>query len=147
MDSYKIIKNAINEVGVKSISQDMGLSSSLLYKWCQSEYSGGADNPLDRLLKLYELTGDRNLVYWLCEQIGGFYTENPPASNDISQELFYTTQKILKEFSDLLNAISLSTSDAKIDLGEARNIRSEWEELKRITETFVSACEKGTFDQ
>ena len=147
MESYKVIKKAINEIGVKSIAHDMGLSSSLIYKWCQSEYSGGADNPLDRLVKLYKLTGSKEIIYWVCEQAGGFFIENQN-QEDISEELLKTTQKILKEFSELLNAISLSTADdGIIDKGEAKNIRSEWEDLKRVTEAFVSACEKGVFNE
>ena len=37
MNSYEVLKNAITPVGAKSIAADMNLSTSLIYKWCQSK--------------------------------------------------------------------------------------------------------------
>lgn len=51
------------------------------------------------------------------------------------------TQKLVREFSDLLEVIAKSMSDGKVDAGEARRIRAEWETLKRHAEGFVRACE------
>ena len=57
-------------------------------------------------------------------------------------------QAILREFSELLEAVSSSSADnGEIDTKEAASIRKEWEDLKSLTETFVSACESGNYQE
>lgn len=149
MKSYEVLKNAITPIGAKSIAADMNLSTSLIYKWCQSkEYNiGAADNPLDRLFALYELTEDDRMIRWLCERAGGYFVKNPEAVEEVNDvTLFAATQKILTEFSELLQAISTSTAnDGVICTKEAEEIRQEWEDLKSIGENFVRSCEEGHF--
>jgi len=150
METYEILKNAITPVGAKSISADMSLSTSLIYKWCQSKdyNSGAADNPLDRLARLYELTNDDALIRWLCQQANGYLVKNNECDEFNDTVLFESTQKILTEFSELLSAISKSTSDdGQISKNEAKTIRAEWEDLKSVAEHFVCACEAGIFRQ
>jgi hypothetical protein len=136
-------------VGVKSISSDMNLSSSLLYKWCQPKDhpdAPGADNPLDRLQKIIELTGDDGPVKWLCEQSNGYFTRNPALVVKSDIPLINVTRGILKEFSTLLDTVSESIeNDGEILEDEAEEIRAAWETLKSSTESFVVACEKGQY--
>jgi hypothetical protein len=148
MESYEVLKNAINPIGVKSIAVDMALSSSLIYKWCQSKdyNAGAADNPLDRLLRLYELTQDETIISWFCQQADGYFIKNIHENPTENKSHFESTQKILTEFSDLLQAISKSTADdGQISRKEAESIRAEWEDLKSTAENFVTACEAGHF--
>ena len=150
METYEILKNAITPIGAKSISADMSLSTSLIYKWCQSKdyNSGAADNPLDRLARLYELTKDDSLIHWLCQEADGFLVKNVSQDDFSETVLFEFTQKIITEFSELLSAISKSTSDdGQISKNEAKQIRCEWEDLKSVAEHFVRACEAGIFRQ
>jgi hypothetical protein len=149
MKSHEIMKEVLREPGVKSVAVDMNLSTSLLYKWSQdqdSEDSNGADSPLDRLIKLYEITGDDRLVRWLCQQTDGFYSPNPRPHK--TAPLLQATQSILREFSELLEAVSSSSADnGEIDTEEAASIRKEWEDLKSLAETFVSTCERGNYQE
>jgi hypothetical protein len=149
MNSHEVLKKAVTEVGAKSVASDMNLSSSLIYKWCEPsepEGAGGADNPLDRLLRIYELTGDTGPIAWLCQRAGGYYVANQPPVEKEKFSLLPTTRRILREFTELLDAVSESMEDdGKIDGKEAERIRAEWEDLKSIAEGFVTACEKGTF--
>lgn len=151
MKSHEIMKEVLRESGVKSVAVDMNLSTSLLYKWSQdqdSEDSSGADSPLDRLIKLYEITGDDRLVRWLCQQTDGFYSPNPRPHKTAPPPLLQATQSILREFSELLEAVSSSSADnGEIDTEEAASIRKEWEDLKSLAETFVSACERGNYQE
>ncbi len=113
----------MENVGVKAIASDMNLSSSLLYKWCQpnnEEDENGTTNPLDRVAKIFEATGDENL--------------------------FANTHRLVAEFSDLLREVSQSyDKDGDICKDDARRTRREWKELKGAGESFVKACEKGFF--
>ncbi|MGJ8640000.1 MAG: phage regulatory CII family protein [Opitutaceae bacterium] len=151
MESHEVLKNAIGHVGVKQVAGDLNLSTSLVYKWCQANQrveDSGADNPLDRLLQVYESTGDPRVINWICEKADGFFVKKPEQVGSIGSEVFNSTQKILKEFSDLLEVVSQSYSnDQQIDGTEAERIREAWETLKSIGETFVFSCEAGLFEE
>ncbi len=150
MKSHEVLKNAIDGTkGVKQVAADMSLSASMVYKWCEpagGQEAAGAVNPLDRVLAVCQSSGSSLPVVWLCEQLGGCFVENPKPERRTRMELLSGTRNILKEFSDLLDAITRSTSDdGRVDKEEAERIRREWENLKRITEAFVRACEDNAF--
>lgn len=150
MDSYEVLKKSVSDLGVKSVASDLGLSTSLIYKWCQptdSEDASGADNPLDRLARIQELTGDTGPIRWLCQQADGYFVPNAPLQQIDAIPLLHMTRRIVREFSELLDVLTESIeNDGKIDLQEAGKIRVEWEELKSSAESFVGSCEKGTYN-
>lgn len=149
MNSHEVIKKSVSDLGVKSVASDLGLSTSLIYKWCQptdSEDASGADNPLDRLARVHELTGDTGPIQWLCQKADGYFVPNAPLQSIDAIPLLHMTRRIVREFSDLLDVLTESIeNDGRIDLDEAEKIRVEWEELKSSAESFVSACEKGMY--
>ena len=151
MKSHKIIKDAVEEIGVKKISSEMKLSTSMIYKWSQApaenEDCSGARNPLDRIFQLWEITGKNELIDWLCNKANGTYVPNPKCpENDVDSDYLIRTQKMISNFSELLAVISESIEDdGKIDNSEAQRIRTEWQELKQHAESFVLACENGLF--
>jgi hypothetical protein len=154
MKSHEVLKQAIAAGNIKELAGKMGLSTSLMYKWCQEPpvvedpEQSGAKNPLDRVVELYRLTGDAYVVSWVCEQAGGYFVENPkrPDVRDVGSAVLQNTQAMIKEFSDLLSEVSRAVEDGSgIDAKEALRIRKEWEQLKRKAEGFVVGCEDGTF--
>ena len=149
MISHEVIKESMESVGVKAIASDMNLSSSLLYKWCQPNDEvdeNGTSNPLDRVAKIFEATGDENLLAWVCQQADGFFSPNPKVGENAAESLFANTHRLVAEFSDLLREVSQSyDKDGEICEEDARRIRREWEELKGAGESFVKGCEKGLF--
>jgi hypothetical protein len=154
MKSHEVMKRAIDRVGIKSVAAELRLSKSLLYKWCEERPDArqpersGATNPLDRVAALIRITRDPALSAWLCEQADGFFVENPkpPRPGQVSGEILQNTQRLLKEFSDVLDEVSRALrDDLGIDLQEAARIRREWEELKTLAEGFVRGCEQGHF--
>lgn len=154
MRSHEILKQALSSVGVKAVAGEMGLSESLVYKWCQEappdeEAGSGTRNPLDRVMHLYRITADPEIIAWLCRQAGGFYVPNPKGAlpEEISREVFQNTQAMIKEFSDVLNEVCLATQDEGVNAEEAKRIRKEWEALKRRAESFVLGCERGMFEE
>jgi len=72
----------------------------------------------------------------------GFFVANPPERKGNPLAVLAQTQRLVREFSDLLDVIAGSMADGKVDAAEARRIRSEWETLKRQAEGFVRACER-----
>jgi hypothetical protein len=139
--SHEIIKATIDKLGAKHVASELKISLSLLYKWSEPTDESGAANPLDRVAELVKVTDDDRAVMWLCQQRGGVFVKNPtkqPGQIDVLRE----TQRILKEFSDVIQAVSIAWEDSKVTGQEASKIRDEWDELKAIAETFVLTCEE-----
>jgi hypothetical protein len=154
MKSYEVIRQAVEEQGVKAVAAALKVSPALVYKWCEppAEHEdpdqSGAKNPLDRIRELYHKTRDIHLIRWLCNQAGGFYVASPSPDLQKSRDesIFTETRTMVGEFSDLLHEVTVSVEDdSKIDLAEADNIRQKWEDLKACVEHFVVGCERGLY--
>ncbi len=152
--SYEVLKKAIAKVGVKKVAAELNVSQSLVYKWCQASQipeiwlASGANNPLDRIKRIFELTHDQAIINWVCQLDEGYYVKNPHDQVNVDSGVMNNIHHLIKEFSETLDAISRSYSDDKrISREEAKDIRKEWEDLKRIGEGFVLACESGRFDK
>lgn len=147
MNSHEVLKDSVDRIGVKAVAAAMKLSPAMVYKWCESCESPddpGAQNPLDRVARLYEITKDVGPVEWLCRKTDGFRVDNPKKAGGKKRVMLESTQTIVQEFSHLLQAVSESyADDNKVDAGEAKRIRKEWEALKVVAETFVISCEHG----
>ena len=64
----------------------------------------------------------------------------------VDQNIFNETRGMVREFSELLDAVTASVEDdSHIDSQEADEIRQRWEDLKACVERFVMACEKGHY--
>ena len=152
MKSHRVLKQVFKETSVQHVAESINLSPSTIYKWAESPDTGsasGISNPLDRTLALYNATEDLRIIRWLCEQSGGFFVENSEAldNGEQTQRLAPATSQVVKQFADLLSIVAGAASDSKISTHEAKNIREEWEKLKRITEGYVKCCEAGNFKQ
>lgn len=147
MHSHELLKEVLKKISAKEISADMGLSLSLIYKWAEppaTETGSGAQNPLDRIERLLQITNDPRIAQWVCERAGGFFITNPKHKpHDYS--LIPSTNSIVQEFADMLGVIATAAADNQISLAEAKAIRRRWEDLKSVTEGFVHHCEEGNF--
>lgn len=152
-ESYEVLKKAVDKVGAKYVAGGLKVSLPLVYKWCnepesdESLTASGATNPLDRVIKLYESTGDINIIRWLCQLANGFFVKNVDVNIDKKRNLISDMQKVIKEFSDLLNALSDSIKDNRISQAEAEQIRKEWEELKSLGEHVAICAQKGLYNK
>jgi len=152
MQSYEVLREAVEGVGVKALAAELRLSPALVYKWCQESSredhdASGARNPLDRLADIIRVTSSRKVVGWLCQEAGGFFVSNPqPTRKPQRIELLNETHHLVKEFSQLLLAVTASIeNDGFIEGDEADRIRQAWERLKSTAEEFTVACERGVF--
>ena len=151
--SHEVLREAADRIGVKALAAQLKLSQALVYKWCQEHDaddpdSSGARNPLDRLAEIMDATGDPEVINWLCHRSGGFFAPNPEVdASDFSTDLLMGTQRLVKEFSELLEEVSRSVADdGLIEPKEAARIRRHWETLKRVAEGFVVSGESGLFN-
>jgi len=153
-NSHEVLKQAIKTLGTKSLAIQLNISPSLIYKWCECAAEtedrvlpSGAVNPLDRIKIIYDATKDDEIVNWVCEMADGYFVKNAQDSaGDYERQVLGNIKQFIKEFSDTLDAISHSYSDdQRISPSEAKKIREQWQELKRIGEGFVKACELGKF--
>ena len=152
MESYEVLREAAEGVGVKALAAELRLSPALVYKWCQESArddadASGARNPLDRLADIVRVTGSTTVVNWMCHEAGGFYVSNPKgARKPLRMELLAETQRLVQDFSQLLLTVTRSIeNDGYIDGQEADHIRQSWERLKSSAEEFTVACERGMF--
>lgn len=154
MKSYEVIRQAVEEPGVKAVAAALKVSPALVYKWCEPAADesdpdqSGAKNPLDRLREIYLLTKDIRLIRWLCNEAGGFFVANPvPEIRKTADEAIYAeTRAMVRDFSELLDAVTESVEDdPNIDPDEADLIRQRWEDLKACVERFVISCERGHY--
>lgn len=154
MKSYEVIREAVQEPGVKAVAAALKVSAALVYKWCEptpeddAGEQSGAKNPLDRVRDLYMNTRDIRLIRWLCNEAGGFYVGNPApdVGRTADQTLFVASRQMVRDFSALLDAVTASVEDdSSVDRQEADIIRQKWEDLKMQVEKFVISCERGLY--
>lgn len=147
MRSHELLKEMLKTTSAKQIAAELGLSLSLIYKWAEppaADDGSGANNPLDRIEQLLDVTGDKRIAQWVCERAGGFFITNPEAKAHPYQ-LIPATNSIVQEFADMLQVIAMAAGDQSVTADEARKIRSRWENLKSVTEGFVRSAEQGNF--
>ena len=149
MESHEVLRNAFSKTSPKAVASDLGISLSLVYKWAekQSDDGSGSRNPLDRLLKIIELSDDLRIVEWICQQTGGYFVRNPKSSCEKGFQVLPATNEIVGQFSALLQEISEAALDHTITKQEAKDIRECWDKLKSYAEGFVRCCEEGDYDQ
>ena len=154
MKSYEVIRQAVDEPGVKAVAGALKVSPALVYKWCEPPADGddpeqsGAKNPLDRVREMYMLTKDIRLIRWLCNEAGGFFVANPVPElrKGLDESIFNETRSMVREFSELLETVTESVeTEPGIDPLEADLIREKWEDLKACLERFTISCEKGHY--
>jgi hypothetical protein len=154
MKSYEVIRQAVEEPGVKSVAAALKVSSALVYKWCEAPAEkedpdqSGAKNPLDRVREMYQLTKDIRLIRWLCNDAGGFFVASPKpeTTKSLDESIFTETRGMVRDFSELLETVTESMeNEPGIDPDEADQIRQKWEDLKACVEKFVLSCEKGHY--
>src|SRR3954466_4125268 len=128
MKSYDVIKQAVDEPGVKAVAAALKVSQALVYKWCEAPADvedpeqSGAKNPLDRVREMYALTKDIRLVRWLCNEAGGFFVSNPDLElrKSYDESIFNETRSMVREFSELLDTVTEAyDDDYQIDPNEA----------------------------
>ena len=156
MKSYEVIRQAVDEPGVKAVAAALRVSPALVYKWCEPPADeddpdqSGARNPLDRVREMYLLTKDIRLVRWLCNQADGFFVSNPVPElrKSLDENIFGESRSMVREFSELLDTVTESVEVTPgIDASEAVQIRQRWEDLKACVERFVISCERGHYNR
>jgi len=147
MQSHELLREVFQKCSAKQVAADLGLSLSMIYKWAEPDdgMGSGTVNPLDRIEALLRCTSDRRLVQWICQRAGGFFILNPKNNRPHPSFLIPATNEIVQEFADLLAVIATAAADNQITAKEAAVIRERWEELKSVTEGFVTCCEEGNF--
>jgi len=147
MKSHEVLRDVFESCSPKEVAAGMGLPVSLVYKWAEppTDQGSGALNPLDRVEALMRYTNDQRIIQWLCERVDGFFVKNANVAKSRSYAVVPATNKIVQEFADMLSVIATAALDNSITKGEAEKIRERWEDLKSVTEGFVSCCEHGNF--
>jgi hypothetical protein len=152
-DTHRILKQAVDRAGPKRVARALDVSLSLVYKWTQpprtkrTPEASGARNPLDKLLTIFQLSQDLELIHFLCRIARGYYTPNPHAVPGAPLTFVSATVRALNDFADLMHHAEKSlTDDGIIDNDEAAKLRGMWDKLKGRLEHFIVSCEEGRFN-
>jgi hypothetical protein len=148
MKSHELIRQLLQKANAKHLAAEMGLSTSLIYKWAEpgEEGGSGAQNPLDRVEQLARLTDGIRVAQWVCACADGFYVKSPKAiPGGETHSLTAASHEIVHEFADMLSTIAAAALDNNITATEAKDIRGRWQLLQSATEEFVRSCEQGDF--
>lgn len=152
-ETHRVLKQAVDRAGPKRVARALDISLSLVYKWTQpartkdNPTASGARNPLDKLLTIFELSQDLELIHFICQAARGYYTPNPVPHGTSRINFVTETVSALNEFADMLQFAEKSlTNDGSIDDLEAQRLRQQWNRLKGRLEHFVTSCEEGRFN-
>lgn len=107
MKSHEVWRRACKRAGCKRVASELGLSLSMIHKWAQSRADGRSAelNPLDRVVRLVEVTGDRRVVEWLCEQCGGRFVAHPKTVRLTSTELVMLVSSAIQNLDTLQSGL------------------------------------------
>ena len=101
-------------------------------------------HPLDRVVLLHRVTGDKRVIHWICSEADGYFIRNPKTATKKDQ-LVPATTRVVSQFAELLSVVAHAAGDSGITKEESEQIRQTWETLKSTTEGFVCRCEEGNF--
>lgn len=152
-ETHRVLKQSVERAGPKRVARALDVSLSLVYKWTQpprtkrNPTASGARNPLDKLITIFSLSQDLEIIHFLCQIARGYYTSNPTRGTKPEQNFVSATVSSLNDFADLLQYAEKSlTNDGAIDESEAVKLRRQWDKLKGRLEQFIVSCEEGQFN-
>jgi hypothetical protein len=151
--THQVLKQAVERAGPKRVARALDVSLSLVYKWTQpprtkrNPAASGARNPLDKLVTIFSLSQDLELIHFVCEVARGYYTANPAGPSRTERNFVSATVDALNDFADMLQYAEKSlTNDGHIDEAESAKLRRQWDRLKGRLEQFIVSCEEGHFN-
>ena len=150
--SHAVLRAAFKPKGCKRIAADLKLSLSIVHKWSRARRDGLSEefNPLDRVATLYLITGDRQLIQWLCAQADGFFVPNvaaPPATKDSAGKLDLAKAEavVLQEEAELMASLAGLLAEKELSREKVSRLRALWERCKADMERLVHSLERGEF--
>ena len=149
MKSHELLRTVFDDAGgCKALAARMPIAPNTLYRWSMpsgEEEGTGVENPLDRVEMILKHTGDSRIAQWVCERVGGHYTENPKAVKKRGVQLDTASSKVVQDMAAMLALVTQASEDGKITETEAKDIRHRWNRLKADAEAFVLCCEDRNF--
>ena len=112
-----------------------GVSASILYAWC----NGTKPMPLDRLIQFVLITEDMRPIEALCRKVGGTYFPVRPSKHPVTRKL---SVKLIKEFSDVLQAAEQAVLDERWTRAELRKFRKEKAEFLQASADYSDDIER-----
>ena len=154
MNTNKVLKEALLGCDRAEVAKYTGMTLGSLNNQVSGEKpycpKGQTPNMLDRVYRLiditYTTTGNMVIMEKLAEEFGFMLIQNPAIRADQSPAIEQIA-KILHEFSGMIEEIGDANADGRIEPFEAEKIRLKWEVLKRVIESFVTACETNLYNK
>ena len=143
--SYEVLRRSFKKVGCKNVAAELQLCESLIHQWSRGQNGkSAARNPLDVVYLLMQITGDREMVKWLCAQADGFFVPNPKITHGKRQSLMAAECELVKECGTLLAESFQAVAEKELSPARVSRLRADWETVKAVAERFVRLVENGT---
>lgn len=127
MTTGQLIKDNLS-ISTKELAKELNMSKESIYKWTD----GSQRNPLDRILTIIKSCDNNNIIRYLTKECGGYFIEMPKVEQNNSE----ICAKAVKEFGEMLSAMSEALIDGKVDKTEYDRIYSEWNDLENVMHAF-----------
>lgn len=137
MNAQALLQDIYQQVGIKQLAAQLGVSTSLLYKWL-GQGDSHRMNPVDRVAQLFRVTQDRRLVDMVCRLAGGHFVAEPPVQRRRASRRPELSCRVMRELAQLQAAVaerlpardwSPAQTAAALELWDA--LRSDMEPLLR----------------
>ena len=143
MDSKEAMRQACKKVGVKNVAELLGVSPTAIYNQINDP---DKHDILERFVDFANACESDIPIQWACEQLNGTFIPNREVKVDMNSYRSCVSDA-LREFGEVISEIGRAMEDGVVTAEEARSIRKEWEDLKRVLESFVLAGEFGYIDE
>ena len=143
MDSKEALKAACKVVGVKVVAESLGMSPTAIYNQINDP---DKHDLLEKFVDFNNACENDICVKWVCEELNGTFIKN----DDIKVEAGNYNNCMsdaLREFGGMISEIGKALEDGVVTSDEAVAIRKEWEDVKRVMESFVLAGELGYINE
>lgn len=139
------LKKKTQQVVHQEVAHSLNISGAMLYKWREAPPKGETiSNPLERVAILINATGDEKIADWIAHKSGGHFI--PDELHADAPQLVQASHSLIKDFSLLITELIKSCEDQQVCADESVALREKWNLIRKRAESFVRACEKGTYD-
>lgn len=152
MNTLKILKAALKNCDRQLVAKNLGISLGSLNNQIAGELpytpKGQTQNFLERTVNFIDTTFYETHKMIVLEALAaefGFILVADPILKSHDSQAIQKISLILKDFSQLIDEISLANADGLIEAHEAERIRNKWTSLKMVIEEFVLCCETGKY--
>lgn len=136
-------------LSVEAIAEQINMTTSYLYRSALPDpdtdgpKASGVRFPLKQVVPLMRTTGDFQVLFTICEQVGYAAIPIPETINCSCEDLQCKAIEAAAEFGDLMKEVQEATKDGKYKAHEQERVEKEgWEAIRAIMSVMKYGIDK-----